>query len=286
MMAWVTRKKLSGLFTVCVLLFLSTLLLQSCFFGRKSAGNGPASAASPPVFSPEETHGSELFAHFCNRCHPGGMKGRGPALITKPLPGFLIKTQVRMGFGGMTAFPGFKWQARRRARVEVLERFALISWWDGRFPATVTRASYPDVGLVHVHHNAGFGEVVILYRKAPTGFVAYGHAAGSNLASATSRAAVELIRCEHVIARHRARGALEHVTNHMELRCLHFASAAGHTEFLERAYAHPDKPAPRWQTVFDGEIRGPWTHWTTVWRHCVEMPTYDYLNRKLNFFYW
>jgi hypothetical protein len=187
---------------------------------------------------------------------------------------------------GMAAFPGFRWQARRRARFEALERFALISWWDRRFPATVTRTSYPDVGLVHVHHNAGFGEVVILYHKAPTGFVAYGHGAGSTLASATSRAAVELIRCEQVIARHRARGALEQVTNHMELRCLHFASAAGHTEFLERAYARPDRPAPRWQTVFDGEIRGPWTRWTTVWRHCVEMPTYDYLNRKLNFFYW
>jgi hypothetical protein len=187
---------------------------------------------------------------------------------------------------GMAAFPGFKWQARRKARFEALERYAVISWWDGRFSASVTRSSYPDVGLVHIHHNAGFGEVVILYHKAPAGFVAYGHAAGSNLATAASRAAIELVRCEYVIAHHRSQGTVRPVTNHMELRCLHFASPAGHTEFLERAYATPDKPAPRWQTVFDGEIRGPWSRWATVWRHCVEMPTYDYLNRKLNYFYW
>jgi len=93
-----------GLLTACVLLFLSTFALQSCLFGRKPAGRGPVAVAPPAVFSPEEAQGGELFLHFCNRCHPGGMKGRGPALVTKPLPGFLIKGQVRMGFGGMTAF--------------------------------------------------------------------------------------------------------------------------------------------------------------------------------------
>jgi len=103
-MASATRKRVSGLLTACVLLILSTFALQSCFHGRKSAGGGQVSAAPPAAFTPEETRGGELFLNFCDRCHPGGMKGRGPALITKPLPGFLIKTQVRMGFGGMPAF--------------------------------------------------------------------------------------------------------------------------------------------------------------------------------------
>jgi len=40
----------------------------------------------------------------CNQCHPGGEGGVGPALNNKPLPGFLIKFQVRRGMGAMPAF--------------------------------------------------------------------------------------------------------------------------------------------------------------------------------------
>ena len=187
---------------------------------------------------------------------------------------------------GMAAFPGFKWQARRRARFEALERFALVGWWDGRFPSTVARAPYPEVGLVRIDHGMEWGEVVLLYHKTAAGFTAYGHAAGSNLATATSRAAIELVRCAYVIAQYRARGALTPVTDHLEQRCLHYSSPEGHAEFLERLQTKPDKPRSAWRTLFDGEIPGPWSRWATVWRHCVEMPTYDFLNRRQNFFFW
>jgi hypothetical protein len=187
---------------------------------------------------------------------------------------------------GMAAFPGFKWQARKRARMEALERFALNGWWDGRFESTTQRAPYPNVGVVRIKHQQDFGEVVVLYHKAPTGFVAYGHAAGSNLASAISRAAIELVRCEYVIARYRARGGLAPITDHLERRCLHFSTPEGHTEFLERVYSKPTKPSPVWRTIFDGEIRGPWSNFATVWRHCVEMPSYAFLDRTDNCFFW
>lgn len=187
---------------------------------------------------------------------------------------------------GMAAFPGFKSQARKRARHEALERWALIGWWDGRLKASVTQAPYPNVGMVRIDHGQDSGEVIILYHKSATGFVSYGHAGGSTVATAAGRAAVELARAEFVLARHRARGALVNVTNFFERRCLHFSTPEGHTEFLERAYARPEKPAPRWRTIFDGEITGPWSKWATVWRHCVEMPTHDFLNREQNFFFW
>ncbi len=49
-------------------------------------------------------NGQEVFMETCNRCHPAGNAGLGPSLINKPIPGFLIKMQVRNGYGVMPAF--------------------------------------------------------------------------------------------------------------------------------------------------------------------------------------
>ena len=188
---------------------------------------------------------------------------------------------------GMAAFPGFAWQARRRARLEALERYALIGWWDGQFSHTLSRAPYPSVGLVRIHHGQSFGEVVVLYHRAPAGFMAYGYASGSTLASAASRAAVELARCEFVISRHRARGSILPVKDAMEKRCLHFATPDGYAQFLERLdMKGTTKASTPWRTLYDGEIRGPWTRWVKVWRQAVEMPTWDFLDARKMFFFW
>jgi len=196
--------------------------------------------------------------------------------------GFLVDRSSN----GMSAFPGFKWQARRRARFEALEHYALIGWWDRQLNAKVQCAPYPDVGLIRIQHGQDFGEVVILFHRAPTGFVAYGHAAGSTLATATSRAVVELMRCEMVISRYRSMGGLADISNYFEKRCLYFSTPEGFAEFHERTRADANKPATRWKTAFDGEIPGPWSQWATVWRHCVEMPCGDFLDRNKNFFFW
>ncbi|PTY07513.1 hypothetical protein DB347_09465 [Opitutaceae bacterium EW11] len=196
------------------------------------------------------------------------------------------------GFGldrtsnGLAAFPGFKWQARRRARFAALERFALVSWWDRRVSASVHRAPYPGVGMVRIHHGQTFGEVVILFHQAPTGFVAYGHAAGATLATATSKAVVELVRSEFGISRRRACGSMNQPLDYFERRCLYFSTPEGHAEFMERVAAPADRPSPKWNVVYDGEIPGPWSQWTRVWRHCVVMPTYAFLDTRQNFFFW
>lgn len=46
----------------------------------------------------------KLFMLHCNRCHPAGTEGAGPALVGKRLPRFVIRTQIRWGVGQM---PGF-----------------------------------------------------------------------------------------------------------------------------------------------------------------------------------
>lgn len=55
-------------------------------------------------FSETEYRGMKLFMRHCNKCHPGGEKGKGPALNDKKLPDFAIHFQVRTGMGDMPSF--------------------------------------------------------------------------------------------------------------------------------------------------------------------------------------
>lgn len=194
--------------------------------------------------------------------------------------------KVDRSSNGMAAFPGmFRFQAAQRARMEALERFAVISWWDGRLPAQKMSSPFPGVDLVRIRHNTGAGEVVILVKRSRAG-VAYGHAAGRTVRSAALKAAVELARSDFVLAAHRAKGALVEAANFLERRALYFSTDEGYEDFHRRLLTRPNKPAPRWEPAFDGEIRGPWSRWATVWRHAVAMPTNDYLNPGINFFFW
>jgi mono/diheme cytochrome c family protein len=52
----------------------------------------------------ESWRGEVVFMQHCHSCHPGGEAGLGPALNNKPLPGFLIRLQVRQGIGAMPRF--------------------------------------------------------------------------------------------------------------------------------------------------------------------------------------
>lgn len=52
----------------------------------------------------EIANGRQVFMTHCHQCHPGGEAGLGPALNNKLLPAFVIRTQVRQGYGAMPAF--------------------------------------------------------------------------------------------------------------------------------------------------------------------------------------
>lgn len=188
---------------------------------------------------------------------------------------------------GMAAFPGLlKGQSQKRARLEALERLALISWWDGRITASSASSPLPGVNLLRLHHPADFGEVVIVYRRSRSGHVSYGNAASDTVAGAAARAMIELARNEFVVTYHKIRGGRDDVKDFFERRCLYFATPEGHEEFLARVHSQPEKPVQPWEPVFDGEIRGPWSKYATVWRTAVRMPTLDFLDRRLNFFFW
>jgi hypothetical protein len=70
---------------------------------KKIEREDPAAPGSV-IFTKSEFRGMKLFMRHCNRCHPGGEKGKGPSLNDKPLPDFLIHFQVRQGLGDMPEF--------------------------------------------------------------------------------------------------------------------------------------------------------------------------------------
>jgi len=58
----------------------------------------------PVTLTVDEFEGMKLFMRKCNKCHPGGEKGKGPSLNDKEFPRFLIHWQVRLGGGDMPKF--------------------------------------------------------------------------------------------------------------------------------------------------------------------------------------
>ena len=81
-----------------VILFLG-IIFAACSARRGVPYTEPLQANSEQVHA-----GMLLFDTYCNSCHPGGASGLGPAINNKPLPGFLIRFQIRNGIGAMPAF--------------------------------------------------------------------------------------------------------------------------------------------------------------------------------------
>ena len=204
----------------------------------------------------------------------------------------------RCGFGvdpssnGMAAFPGlWKRQARPAAQLEATERFNVLSWWEGKLPARETETRWPGVRAAVLVSSAP-GLTVILFRRAPSGHYAYGHAAGADFESACLRAAIELERHEFVVQRFLlahaggAKGELPATTHPIERRSLFFAQPEGHEMFLERLRSTPRQVRADPRLVFDGPVPGPWSKYADVWRVAYEPPSIRFLGTDEQYFFW
>lgn len=81
-------------------LLLAALLLAACGPARRVEPLGSAVR----IETVAEAHGQKVFMRHCHQCHTHGAGALGPGLNDKPLPGFVIRMQVRHGFGAMPAF--------------------------------------------------------------------------------------------------------------------------------------------------------------------------------------
>ncbi len=197
------------------------------------------------------------------------------------------------GFGadpsstGMAAFPGLRRRSVRRSAVlEAVERYSLMSWWEGRASARRFETDWPGVSAVAIDGPFG-GMTVIAYAPTEWGGWVYGHAAEESFGAACERAVMELARHEWVLrARWLATFAGETVvpTNIFERRCLFFASAEGHALFQERLSRTHAGATPAADVICDAEIPGPWSDYATVWRFALRPPSDAYLREERYFF--
>jgi mono/diheme cytochrome c family protein len=63
-----------------------------------------APAGGPPPMGASALRGEVVFMQRCHKCHPHGEAGLGPAINGKPLPGWLMRIQIRHGLGMMPSF--------------------------------------------------------------------------------------------------------------------------------------------------------------------------------------
>lgn len=76
------------------------LAISACGTARRSEALGNPVKVDTPTLQ----QGQAVFMQHCNQCHPRGDGGLAPAINDKPLPGFMLRLQVRMGMGAMPSF--------------------------------------------------------------------------------------------------------------------------------------------------------------------------------------
>lgn len=211
----------------------------------------------------------------------------------------LLTSQERSRYGfavdpstnGMSAFPGlWKRQARPGAVFEAAERFNILHWWEGHLPASESEGPWPGVTAVTIKSEAP-GVTVILFKRTLRDFVAYGHAAAADYATACRKAGGEMERHASVVeifARNHngeIRNQLPANAHPMERRSLFFATDEGHELFLRKLRAAPAGVRASPQLVFDGVIPGPWSRYADVWRVLYAPPSKRFLSTDEDYFF-
>jgi ribosomal protein S12 methylthiotransferase accessory factor YcaO len=190
---------------------------------------------------------------------------------------------------GMSAFPGIvRTHARRKALLESVERYCLMSWWEGRAEGRMFETDWPGVSAAAIDGPFG-GVTVITFARTEYGGYAYGHAAEASFGAACERAVVELARHEWVLRSSWlafVSGQKSAPQDLFERRCLFFATPEGHEHFLRRLRTRPTGAMVRPTVVCDRDIPGPWAEYATVWRFAMRPPSEEFLHAGDEYFFW
>jgi mono/diheme cytochrome c family protein len=81
---------------VLAVIFMMLLTVATCSPRRSLPLEGPL------TLDQNEQEGEKVFMEHCQRCHPGGEAGLGPAI--NPASSFTKRFQIRHGLGAMPAF--------------------------------------------------------------------------------------------------------------------------------------------------------------------------------------
>lgn len=242
--------------------------------GLYSTADGTGSAATPAVARHKAiSEAIERWAH--DEAYAGADSARF---------GF----EVDPTSTGLAAFPGLvPTLARRAARAEAVERSCLMAWSAGLVRSRQRETAWPGIQAVEIESPLG-GCCVILFRRHPQGFYAYGHACADTSAAADERALIEMGRNEQVLSRSfatRVGARLPQPVNLFERRCAYYATEEGHDRFRARIGVTP-RVMWRPELLVDTEIVGEWTSYATVWRVLYRPPVERFLHEELDFFLW
>jgi len=91
--------RVSYLYRIFSILFVSIVLFVSCSVRRSEPITGPMNLNDTAV-----KNGQVQYMTYCQKCHPIGEGGLGPALNINPAPKFAKRFQVRHGLGVMPSF--------------------------------------------------------------------------------------------------------------------------------------------------------------------------------------
>jgi mono/diheme cytochrome c family protein len=87
---------------LCIaVLSVALICVQAGCSSRKSE---PLKGKTLDASNSHVKNGEETFMKHCQKCHPGGEGGLGPALNSNSAPQFVKRFQVRHGLGVMPSF--------------------------------------------------------------------------------------------------------------------------------------------------------------------------------------
>jgi len=187
---------------------------------------------------------------------------------------------------GMAAFPGLlARQARRAARLEGIERYAVLAWWEGHLDGYTIDTDWPGIRALVIPGEPG-AFVAIAFKRNGDKIYSFGHGAEESIGGACHRAIVELERHERVVKAWQNKANLAAPTELLERRALFFSTAAGGHLFEQRLHRRAWASPAKWQLICDSEIPGAWSQYATVWRHAFVPPSAAFVQRRDDYFFW
>jgi mono/diheme cytochrome c family protein len=88
----------------CIDLLIASIMILVAFQACMMRKSEPLTQKTFAPDSKQVAHGEQVYMMHCQKCHPAGEAGLGPALNSNPAPGFIKRFQMRHGLGVMPAF--------------------------------------------------------------------------------------------------------------------------------------------------------------------------------------
>lgn len=222
--------------------------------------------------------GSDIFLNIAI------YKGISEALERWAFQHCIDNNPARFGFiedpttDGMAAFPGlFKSQSREQAYNEAIERWALKNWWNDALPSRDYSFKYSNIfrTIEILTPFKNVKTVILCMKDIEEDFTIYSFAASASLKKAISKAQIELLRNLTIVKKYNALTDIQKtdITSTTEKRLLFFASPKGTQAFNAKVLSSQLKHTQNNKVpkvLFDDEIIGPWTKYSTVWRVVLE----------------